>query len=179
MSIHLSCTKHFIPNYIKRDIATAPVDLVTDCGDIIAYNWYAHGTRNQVHRELVADNDKLRYILRVKRNEHVTERRQNLCALTPDSRAKLHKATLTFEHFSDRTPRYLNHLLVRNGSSSHHPNDIRISFRPRNAHDNRAFSYSANQFWYSLPGEIKNSETLNPSKVNLKHFLRTNQNNNN
>jgi hypothetical protein len=135
------------------------------------------GTQNQVHRELVADNDKIRYILGLKRNDHITEHRENLSGLTPESRAKLHSASLIFKHLSGRTPRYLNHLFIRNGPSSRYPNDIRISFRPRTAFDNRAFSYSAIQFWNSLPGDIKNSQSLTTFKSNLKHFLRSNQNN--
>jgi hypothetical protein len=33
-------TKHFIPNYIKRDIATALIDPIMDYGDVITYGWY-------------------------------------------------------------------------------------------------------------------------------------------
>lgn len=172
-------TKHFIPNYIKRDIAGALLDPIMDYGDIITYGWGAHGTQNQVHRELVADNDKIRYILGLKRNDHITNHRQALSALTPENRAKLHSASLIFKHLSGCTPRYLNHLFVRNGSSSRFPNDIRISFRPRTAYDNRAFSYSANQFWNSLPGDIKSIKSFDTFKLNLKHYLRTNQNNSN
>lgn len=61
-------TKHFIPNYIKREIATALID----CNGL--WDYYirldAHGTQNHVQRELVAGNDKIRYICGLKCNAH-------------------------------------------------------------------------------------------------------------
>lgn len=172
-------TKHFIPNYIKRDIATALIDPIMDYGNIVTYGWGAHGTQNQIQRELVADNDKIRYIYGLKRNDHITNHRENLCGLTPENRAKLHSAVLIFKHFSGRTPGYLNHMFIRNGPSSRSPNDIRIKFRPRTAYDNRAFSFSGTQFWNSLPMEIKSTESLNTFKFSLKQYLRASQVNNN
>lgn len=88
--------------------------------------------------------------------------------VTPESRAELHSATLTFKHLPGRTPWYLNHLFVCNGPSSRYPNDIRILFRPRTAYDKRAFSYSAIQFWNSFSGDIKN---LKITKIKLYRLI--------
>ena len=55
-------TKQFIPNYIKRAIATALSDPIMDYGNVVTYGWGAHSTENQVHRDLVADNDKIKRI---------------------------------------------------------------------------------------------------------------------
>ena len=53
-------TKRFIPNYVKRDIATALIDPILSYGDVITYGWGAHSTQSQENRILVADNDKIR-----------------------------------------------------------------------------------------------------------------------
>lgn len=168
-------TKHFIPNYIKRDIATALIDPILDYGDVVTYGWSAHGTQNQDNRILVADNDKIRYIYGLNRHEHITEYRQRLNGLTPESRSKLHSAVLIYKQLSNNSPEYLNHMFVLNGESSRYPDNLRINFRPRTAFDNRAFCYSAINFWNSIPIEIRNASSLNLFKLNLKEFLRSNQ----
>lgn len=170
-------TKHFIPNYIKRDMATALVDPIMDYGNVVTYGWGVHGTLNQVNRDLVADNDKLRYILGLKRSEHITGYREQLCGLTPENRAKLHSAVLIYKQLNGELPDYLNHMFVRNGPSSRYPNNIRIQCRPRTVFDNRAFSYSALQFWNSISADIRDSVSVNIFKNKLKHFLRSNQSN--
>lgn len=62
----------------------------------------AHGTSNQSNR-----NDKIRYIFGLKRSDHVSEYRECLCGLTPESRAKLHSAVLiynSYQQFSKQSP---------------------------------------------------------------------------
>ncbi|XP_055308105.1 uncharacterized protein LOC129572187 [Sitodiplosis mosellana] len=133
-----------------------------DYGNVVTYGWGAHSTQNQVHRDLVADNDKIRYIYGFKRNDHVTEYRERLSGLTPESRAKLQSAVLIFKQLSNCSPEYLNRMFVRNGESSRYP-------------DTRAFSFSAINFWNSISVEIRNSKSLVAFKNNLKHLLRSTQ----
>lgn len=87
-------TKRFIPNYVKRDIATALIDPIISCGDVVTYGWGAHSTLNQENRIVVADNDKIRYIYGLKRNDHITEYRERLNDLNPENKTKLHSALL-------------------------------------------------------------------------------------
>lgn len=168
-------TKHFIPNYVKRDMAVALIDPIMDYGNVVTYGWGAHSTQNQVHRDLVADNDKIRYIYGLKRNDHVTEYRERLNGLTPESRAKLQSAVLIFKQLSIGSPEYLNHMFIRNGESSRYPENIRVNFNPRSTFDTRAFKYAAINFWNSIPVDIRNSKSLFAFKNNLKHLLRSTQ----
>jgi hypothetical protein len=168
-------TKQFIPNYIKRDMAAALIDPIMNYGDIVTYGWGAHSTQNQLHRDLVADNDKIRYIYGLKRNDHVTEYRERLNGLTPENRAKLHSAVLIFKQLSKRSPEYLNHMFVCNGEASRYPDNLRVNFRPRTAFDTRAFSLSAINYWNSIPVDIRNSKSLTSFKNSLKNLLRAEQ----
>jgi len=168
-------TKHFIPNYIKRDMAVALIDPIMDYGNVVTYGWGAHGTQNQVHSDLVADNDKIRYIYGLKRTEHVTEYRKRINGLTPESRAKLNSAVMIFKQLSNHKPHYLNHMFILNGESSRYPDNLRINYNPRTDFDTRAFSYAAIKFWNEIPLEIRKSESLKSFKLNLKHFLRAEQ----
>lgn len=168
-------TKHFIPNYVKRDMAVALIDPIMDYGNVVTYGWGAHSTQNQVNRDLVADNDKIRYIYGLKRNDHVTEYRERLNGLTPESRAKLQSAVLIFKQLSIGSPEYLNHMFIRNGESSRYPENIRVNFNPRSTFDTRAFKYAAINFWNSIPVDIRNSKSLFAFKNNLKHLLRSTQ----
>ena len=168
-------TKRFIPNYVKRDIATALIDPILSYGDVISYGWGAHSTQSQENRILVADNDKIRYIYGLKRNDHVTEYRERLNGLTPECNAKLHSAVLIHKQLSKESPAYLNHMFVRNGPSSRFPENIRVSFTPRTVFDTRAFSFAAINFWNSVPVEIRKVNSLSSFKSALKHYLRTNQ----
>lgn len=131
--------KHFIPNYIKRDMTAALIDPLMDYGNVVTYDWGARGTQSQLNRDLVADNDKIRYIYGLKRNDHVTEYRERLSGLTPESRAKLQSAILIFKQLSKQSPMYLNRLFVRNGESSRYPDNLRINFFPHTEFDTRAF----------------------------------------
>jgi len=168
-------TKRFIPNYVKRDIATALIDPILSYGDVITYGWGAHSTLNQENRTLVADNDKIRYIYGLKRNDHITEYRERLNGLNPESKAKLHSAVLIYKQLSNNSPAYLNHMFVQNGPSSRYPDNIRVRFTPRTAFDTRAFSFAAINFWNSISVEIRNLESLVTFKRELKHCLLTNQ----
>lgn len=127
------------------------------------------------HRDLVADNDKIRYIFGLKRNDHVTEYRQRLNELTPESRAKLHSAVMIFKQLKIQSPVYLNLMFVRNGESYRYPDNLRVNFNSRTAFDDRAFSYSAINFWNNIPVGIRKSESLASFKLNLKHFLSAEQ----
>jgi hypothetical protein len=168
-------TKRFIPNYVKRDIATALIDPIMSYGDVISYGWGAHSTLSQENRILVADNDKIRYIYGLKRSDHVSGYRERLNGLNPESKAKLHSMVLIYKQLSNSSPAYLNHMFVRNGPPSHYPDNLRVLFTPRTAFDTRAFSFSAINFWNNIPVEIRNSKSLNIFKRDLKHFLRSNQ----
>lgn len=64
-------------------------------------------------------------------------------------------------------PIYLNRMSKRNDESS----ACSIS----TAFDTRAFSFSAINFWHSIPIEIRHSESLNKLKINLKQFLQSGQ----
>lgn len=75
-----------------------------DYGDVVTYGWGVHGTQNQVHRELVDENDKIRYILGLKRNEHITGYREQLFGLAPENRAKLHSAVLIYKQRNGEIP---------------------------------------------------------------------------
>lgn len=88
-------TRHIMPNYVKRDVSTALIDPILSYDDVITYGWGAHGSINQENRILIADNDKLRYIFSLKRNDHISEYRKQINGLTPESRAKLNSATQT------------------------------------------------------------------------------------
>lgn len=102
-------TARIIPNYVKRDVATALIDPILDYGNIISYGWDVHGTQSQENHILIADNDKIRYIYGLKRHEHISESeyRKRLNGLKPDSRTKLQAATLIHKQLAIQSPSYL------------------------------------------------------------------------
>lgn len=65
-------TRHTVPNYIKRNIATALVDPILDHANVVMYGWRVNGTIGDENKILVTDNDKIRYIYGLKRHEHIT-----------------------------------------------------------------------------------------------------------
>lgn len=81
-------TRHIMPNYVERDVATALIDPILSYDDAITYGWGAHGSINLENRILIADNDKLRYIFSLKRNDHISEYRKQINGLTPESRVE-------------------------------------------------------------------------------------------
>jgi hypothetical protein len=166
-------TKQFIPNYIKRDIATAIIDPLFNYGDVITYGWNVHGTISDEHRLLIADNDKIRYIYNLKRHDHISEYREKLQALKPDEKSRIHCATLIYNQLHRNRPEYLNSLFVPNISDTRSNGDLKI-FKPRTEFDKRSFCYSANMFWNSIPDDITKSETTSKFKKELKYWMKSN-----
>lgn len=69
-----------------------------------------HSTQNQIHRDLVADKDKIRFIYGLKGDDQFSEYREQLDGLTPESIAEMHSAFLIFKLLSNRFPEYLNQM---------------------------------------------------------------------
>jgi hypothetical protein len=166
-------TKQFIPNYIKRDIATAVIDPLFNYGDVITYGWNVHGTISDENRLLIADNDKIRYIFNLKRHDHISEYREKLQTLKPDEKSRIHSATLIYNQLQKQRPEYLNSLFIPNISTTRSNGNLKIS-RPRTEFDKRSFSYSAISFWNSIPDEIIKSDTIKKFKNELKNWFRSN-----
>ena len=167
-------SKDIIPNYVKRDIATALVDPILDYGNIITYGWGVHGTLNDQNRILVADNDKIRYIYGLKRNDHISEYRKRLNALNPEERVRVQAACLIYKHLNGLSPAYLDDMFQIRNTITRSNGQLRVS-KPRTTFDMRAFSYSAILFWNSIPLEIRSSINLCSFRENLKHWIRENR----
>lgn len=166
-------TRHIMPNYVKRDVSTALIDPILSYDDVITYGWGAHGSINQENRILIADNDKLRYIFSLKRNDHISEYRKQINGLTPESRAKLNSATLIYKQLKHQTPTYLNDMFVRNINSTRSNGKLRVLVKPHSEFDKRAFGFAGINFWNSIPDEIKQQESVESFKFHLKHWLRS------
>lgn len=165
-------TKHIIPNYVKRDIATALIDPLLDYGSIVTYGWGAYGTNGEESRMLVADNDKIRYVYGVKRHEHVSGYRDRMNGLTPQERAKIHSAVLIYKHLKGETPSYLNDLFIVKNSSSRSNGQLRPT-QVRTEFDKRAFSYGAIEFWNTIPNDIAHADSLDVFKDRVKKWIRS------
>lgn len=165
-------TRHTIPNYVKRDIATALIDPILDYGSVVVHGWSAYGTNGDERRMLVADNDKIRYVYGIKRHEHISAYRIRINGLTPQERAKVHSAVLIFKHLNGKTPSYLNGLFVVNNSRTRSNGQLR-PIRPRTEFDKRAFSYGAIDFWNTIPNEVVQSCSLNIFRDRIKSWIRS------
>lgn len=165
-------TKNCIPNYVKRDIATAIIDSIFNYGDIISYGWGIHGTNSDDDRLLIADNDKIRYIYGLKRRDHITGYREKLYALKPDERAQLNSATLIYNQLVRQTPAYLNDMFVRNTNNTRAGINGKLrAIKPRSEHDKKQFCFSAINFWNSIPSDITALNTVKEFKINLKSWI--------
>lgn len=112
---------------------------------------WSHMVENRI---LIADNDKLRCIFSLKRNDHISEYRKQINGLTPESRAKLNSATLIYKQLKHQTPTYLNDMFVRNINSTRSNGKLRVLVKPHSEFDKRAFGFAGINFWNSIPGEI-------------------------
>lgn len=164
-------TRHTIPNYIKRDIVTALVDPVLDYGNVVTYGWGVHGTIGDESRILVADNDKIRYVYGLKRNEHITEYRERLNTLTPEVRAKIQSACLIYKQLNVKPIAYLNDVIVVESRRTRSNGQLRL-ISPNSTFHKRAFSYSAIKFWNSIPNVVRSSVSIDSFKKGLKGWIR-------
>lgn len=169
-------TKNYIPNYVKRDIATAFIDPIFNYGDVITYSWGVHGTNSEDERLLIADNDKIRYIYGLKRHDHITEYREKLKALKPDENAKFHSAILIFNQLIKQSPAYLNSMFTRNNNNTRAGSNGNLTVsKPRTEFDKRQFTHSAINFWNSIPREITTLNTVGKFKTELKPWIISNR----
>jgi hypothetical protein len=140
------------------------------------YGWGVHGTVADENRLLIADNDKIRYIYGLKRRDHISEYRTRLNALRPDERARQHSATLIYNQLARQSPAYLTDMFVRNTNNTRAGSNGQLRVcNPRAEFDKRQFSYSAINFWNSIPNEITGLESIDKFKIALKSWIISNR----
>ena len=140
------------------------------------YNSTYFGLPNlQINRIQKVLNAAARIIARQRLSDHITRTLQQLHWLPVKQRIVLKVLTLTFKALSGECPAYLADLINvqqtrRTGLRSGDSNKL-FERRCRRQWGDRSFVAAAPRLWNALPLALKESQSLQTFKKNLKSFL--------
>lgn len=140
-------------------------------------NGLLYGVSGKLIKKLqVAQNSAVRLIEKLKKHDHVTDKRKDLHWLPIPARIEYKLMTLTWKIVNNQAPKYLSDLinnktycrLLRN-SNKMLLNIPRLECN--NSWGNRAFCISSPTLWNKLPPHIRQKRTLDSFKKSLKTHL--------
>jgi hypothetical protein len=125
-----------------------------------------------------AQNNAARIVLRKRKFDHTKPLLRELHWLPVDARIEYKIATLCYRCLHDLAPSYLKELLTPYVPSrqlrSSQCSQLRIPRVRLARYGQRSFAFAGPMIWNSLPVQIRNSQTLQSFRTNLKtHLFRT------
>lgn len=120
-------------------------------------------------------NSAARLVTRTKGSAHITPVLNKLHWLTVRKRIMFKILVITYKALNNLAPSYISELLhsydpprnLRSGTKGF----LQIHRSKTSTYGDRAFAVSAPKLWNDLPGKIKQAESLDSFKVQLKTFL--------
>ena len=124
----------------------------------------------------VAQNSAVRLIEQLKRHDSITNHRKNLHWLPIPARCQFKALTTVWKALNDQAPDYIKKLIAlkRTQNINLRSNTRLLLEQPNlmgNKFDKHAFACVVPKLWNELPETLKNSNSLNSFKKNLKTYL--------
>ena len=168
----ISQIRHLISTDIAQMLATSLIMSKLDyCNSVLA------GINGSMLSKLqVAQNNAARLVLNKRKRDHASPLLTKLHWLPVQERIAYKIATLCYKCLNGSAPSYLSNLLTpyvpsRQLRSSSDTTKLTMTIPNLKTFGERSFVYSAPKIWNALPQQLRESETLNIFKKNLKTHL--------
>lgn len=147
--------KSILPSEIKSQLVKTLILPIIDYMDIVYHDFDAHGTKGKSEKLERLQNTCIRYILNVKRRDHITPHRKVLNMLTLFNRRQMHVLNMTHKIINNEAPEYLNDIVTINNNNIRYNNKLLIRLTQNNFHKTSMY-VGAPKLWNELPGTIRN-----------------------
>lgn len=142
--------KNILPSNVKLILVKSLILPLFDYMDIIYHNYGVHGTRGDSDKLEQMLNICVRFVLNIKRYEHITPHREELCLLKLYDRRTLHVACMIHKILNDEAPPYLKNILIINAGNTRSKNKLIVQ-KPINNNHKTSLFIGGPSLWNSLP----------------------------
>lgn len=167
--------KKTIPSNIKSIIVKTQVLPIFDYMDIIHHDFGVHGTGVERNKLVLLLNICIRFILDLKKSDHITPKRIELGLLKLYDRRTLHVANMSHKIIHQNAPGYLQDLVKINTRNTRTSTKLIVQ-KVENNFQKQSFFVGTPTLWNKLPNEIRTIENYIEFNNTLKAYLLENEN---
>lgn len=143
----------------------------------VYHDFDVHGTKSNSEKLERLQNTCIRYILNVKRRDHITPHRKQLNLLPLFDRRSLHILNMIHKILNNEAPNYLSNIVAKNENNVRYNKKLLIR-KPQNNFQKTSMYLGAPKLWNELPDDIRGI-TENKNFINeLRNYLENKQNQN-
>lgn len=160
--------KRLLPSAVKLQLVKTLIYPIIDYMDIIYHEFgvRVHGTLGDGDRLEKLLNCCIRYILNIKKQEHITPYRKQLNLLTLFERRMLHVASMIHKILNNNAPTYLQNIFTANQNNMRSTNKLLIQ-RPTTNHHMTSMYVGGPKLWNKIPNDIRE---INPNEKFVNAF---------
>lgn len=164
----------FLPTETKLQLVKTLILPIIDYMDIVYHDFDVHGTRGGSEKLEKLQNMCIRFILNVRRYEHITPRRNELNLMTLFDRRILHIASIIHKIIHREAPDYLSDIIEINSNNNRSINKLIIR-KPANNFQQTSLHIGGPKMWNSIPNNIREISCNEDFVIALREYLDNKQ----
>lgn len=149
--------KNLLPPGVKLQLIKTLIYPIIDYMDVVYHDFDVHGTRGSSEKLEKLLNVCIRYVLNVKRHEHITPHREELNMPKLFERRVVHVAGMIHKILNNETPSYLHDIVKINDKNMRSQNKLFVQ-RPATNFHKTSFYVGGPKLWNALPNNIREIE---------------------
>lgn len=163
--------KYFLPVKIRLLLINTLVLPIIDYMDVVYHDFDVHGTKGESDKLEKLLNMCIRYVLNVKKHEHITPHRKELNMMTLFNRRSLHVANTIHKILNKGAPKYLNDIVDINARNVRSSNKLMIR-KPTNNFQKTSMYIGGPKLWNELPDKLRIINDNKNFEKEMREYLK-------